>query len=129
MLVHRALHLPGSSTSSNGASTSSGSTASDCYYVRAGLHSIHSPLQPMQQQKTAPVVQLNGHACWGSQGLLQLEPHGLQLAEQEVLLQLKRRMRLTGRSGKILLPLLLLYDADVTLLLLELSVTCLLQSA
>jgi hypothetical protein len=53
----------------------------------------------MQQQKTEPMAQRNGHVCWGSQGLLQLEPHG-KLQDQEVLLQLKHRKRLTGRSGE-----------------------------
>jgi hypothetical protein len=99
VLVHKALHLPGSSSPSNGGSSSIANTTSDCYYVRAGLHTIHHPLQPMQQQKTEPMAQRNGHVCWGSQGLLQLEPHG-KLQDQEVLLQLKRRKRLTGRSGE-----------------------------
>lgn len=99
-MVHRALNLPGSSSSNSASSSSAGGSASsDCYYVRAGLHSVHHPLQPLHQQKTAPVVAAAGHVCWGSQGgLLVLEPHG-QAKEMEVVLQLKIRMRLTGRSG------------------------------
>lgn len=51
----------------------------------------------LQKEKTAGVLQAGGHVCWDD-GLLQLEPHG-DIAQLELLLQLKRRIRLTGSSG------------------------------
>lgn len=113
VMVHAAYNLPGSSNSSSNsdgttaaahggagqhssAATSKG--ASECYYVRAGLHHSHSPLAPLQQQKTQPVMASGGHVCWPN-GLLQLEPHR-EVDSLEVVLQLKRRTRLTGSSGE-----------------------------
>lgn len=90
-------------TSTNGTSSSlSLATSSDCFYVRAGLHSTHHPLVPLQQRKTAlvrPTPPPSSSVVW-SDGLLQLEPHGA-VEELEVLLQLKRRNRLTRGSGVI----------------------------
>jgi hypothetical protein len=115
-MVHAAYNLPGSSSSNSNPSDtaaggahqhsstpvapSNGKGASDCYYVRAGLAHTHSPLVPLQQQKTAPVMASEGHVCWPN-GLLQLEPHSREVDGLEVVLQLKRRTRLTGSSGEL----------------------------
>lgn len=116
VMVHAAYNLPGSNGSSKNsdgaagaahadahqhsstpAAPSSSKGASDCYYMRAGLAHSHSPLVPLQQQKTAPVMAADGHVCWPN-GLLQLEPHSREVDGLEVVLQLKRRTRLTGSS-------------------------------
>jgi hypothetical protein len=113
VMVHRAFNLPGSERGSTPpssdnpspdrsacADSSNDKGPTDCYYVRAGLHSVHDPLVPLQQHKTEPVMQARGHVCWPN-GLLQLAPHG-HMSHLEVLLQLKRRIRLTGGSGVLL---------------------------
>lgn len=107
-MVHAAYNLPGRSSSSNSdgtaaahgqhSSAANSKGASDCYYVRAGLQHSHSPLVALQQQKTEPVLASGGHVCWPN-GLLQLEPHR-EVDSLDVVLQLKRRTRLTGSSGE-----------------------------
>jgi hypothetical protein len=108
-MVHRAFNLPGSKPGSAPLSSDNGSPdrgtsadssnkgPTDCYYVRAGLHSVHHPVVPLQRHKTEAVMQAGGHVCWPN-GLLQLEPQG-DIDQLELLLQLKRRIRLTGGSG------------------------------